>query len=122
MAQVVTKPLTPRGRFWKTHVEQWQATSVTQIQYCKEQDISLSAFRWWRRRLGLCNESPSARGELTIPNSAGTFTEVSVPMLHEASSGYAYEILLPNQIKLRVKSHFAPEAVTVLLAILERAC
>ena len=122
MEHTLSKPLTKRGRFWLTHVEQWQASNTTQIRYCKEQGISLCAFRWWRRRLDLRGEIQSAKGGRAAPNPAVTFAEVPIHMLHEAAAGYAYEITLPNQVQLRVKKHFEPEAVTSLLALLERAC
>jgi len=122
MAQALSKPLTKRGRFWKTHIEQWQATNVTQIQYCKERGISLCAFRWWRRRLDLRGEIQPASKRSTASKPTALFAEVPIQMLHEATAGYTYEIVLPNQVQLRIKKHFEPEAVTALLSLLGRAC
>jgi hypothetical protein len=122
MAQTLSKPLTKRGRFWKTHVEQWRATNVTQIQYCKDQGISLCAFRWWRRRLARPGEIQPPKRRDDAPTSAMSFTEVPMPMLHEVTAGYAYEITLPNQVQLRIEKHFEPDAVITLLALLGQAC
>jgi hypothetical protein len=125
MAQTLSKaskPLTKRGRFWKTHVEQWQASNLTQVQYCKDQGISLCAFRWWRRRLARPGEiqPPKRRGD--APNPIIHFAEVPMPMLQEVALGYAYEITLPNQMQLRVTKHFEPETVSTLLVLLGQAC
>ncbi|MFC1760575.1 hypothetical protein ACFL6U_00665 [Planctomycetota bacterium] len=122
MAQTLSKPLTKRGRFWKTHVEQWQATNVTQIQYCKDEGISLCAFRWWRRRLEYCGEIQPTKKRSKARNPAVTFAEVPIHMLHEPTAEYAYAITLPNQVQLRVMKHFEPEAVTTLLALMEKTC
>jgi len=51
MAQKTSKSLSPRGRFWLKHLQQWQRSGAMQIQYCKEHNVSVTAFRWWRRKL-----------------------------------------------------------------------
>lgn len=114
MAQTRSKPLTRRGRYWLKHVQQWQASKNTQVQYCKDQGISLCAFRWWRRRLNGNTQS--------TPPAKATFTEVPMGMLQMSATGYAYEVTLPNRTQLRLQRHFDPKAVASLLALLEHTC
>ena len=37
--------------FWIKHCEQWQSSGMSQVAYCKHQQISYSAFCWWLAKL-----------------------------------------------------------------------
>ena len=113
MAQIQSKPLTPRGQYWLKHVQQWQVSGTTQIQYCKDLGLSLHSFRWWRRRLSHVAQDPA---------KPTPFTEIPVRMLGEPASSYVYEVTLPNRKQLRLQEHFDPDAVASLLLLLERPC
>ncbi|MFC1886801.1 IS66 family insertion sequence element accessory protein TnpB [Thermodesulfobacteriota bacterium] len=34
--------------FWKSHIEQWSQTNMTQIDYCRQHDISHNRFTYWK--------------------------------------------------------------------------
>lgn len=119
MAQKTSQSLSPRGRFWRKHVQQWQRSSATQSQYCREHDLSIAAFHWWRRKL-THRHAPvePQRGVATEPVT--TFTEIRLPE-GGAAATYACEILLPDRTHLRLKD-FDPEAVAVLVWRLRVPC
>jgi len=121
MAQKASKSLSPRGRFWLKHVQQWQRSQALQIQYCKEHKLSVSAFRWWRRKL---RGDPPVAGPRkgSRPASGPSFTEIRIPQGHEAVSAYAYEILLPNGAHLRLCRNFDVQAVSSLVSLLGVPC
>ncbi len=51
MAHKTLKSVSLQARSWRKHVQQWGRSGATQVQYCKEHKLSVSAFRWWRRKL-----------------------------------------------------------------------
>lgn len=121
MAQKASKSLSPRGRFWQEHVQQWQRSHALQIQYCQEHDLSVTAFRWWRRKLIRDHQvlDPEQGGQ---PESVPTFTEIRIPEGDVAVAAYPYEILLPNRTQLRMGKNFEVKAVAALVSLLRASC
>jgi len=121
MAQKTLKSLSPQARFWHKHVQQWGRSGATQVQYCKEHKLSVSAFRWWRRKLADDRPVPDPRKK-PRPAPVPTFTEIRIPPGHEAVSAYAYEIILPNRTQLRLRQNFDVQAVSALVSVLGASC
>ena len=121
MAQKTSKSVNPRGRLWLKHVQQWQRSDTTQIQYCKEHNLSVTAFRWWRRKLTQGHPVVDPPKELPTA-SVPTFTEIRMPQSGEAAAAYAYEINLPNRTQLRLRRDFDAEAVSALVSLLGAPC
>ena len=48
-----------RRAFWTHHVEVSLKSELTQVAYCKEHDISSSAYYYWKRRLTESKEDQS---------------------------------------------------------------
>lgn len=119
MARKTSKSLTPRGRFWDKHIQQWRRSGATHVQYCKEHKLSVSAFRWWRRKL---KGEPPGRRKRSRPASVPTFAEIRLPRGGEAAAAYAYEIILPNRTQLRLRQNFDAEAVSTLVSVLGASC
>lgn len=121
MARKTSKSLSPRGRFWHQHVQQWGRSGATHVQYCKEHKLAVSAFRWWRRKL---KSEPPAPGRRNGSRRASvpTFTEIRLPQSGEAANGYAYAIILPNRTELRLRQPFDAEAVAALVSVLGASC
>ena len=121
MAQKTSQSLSPRGRFWRKHVQQCQRSGATHAQYCKEHKLSVAAFRWWRRKLVDDQPVPGPR-KRSRPASAPAFTEIRIPQGGEAAAAYVYEIILPNRTQLRLRRNFDVQAVSALLSALGASC
>ena len=121
MAQKTSKSLSPRGRFWSKHFQQWQRSGATQIQYCQEHDLSVPAFRWWRRKLTHGHPMVDSQKELP-PALVPTFTEIRIPQGGETAAAYAYEIILPNRTQVRLRQNFDPQGVSTLVSLLGAPC
>lgn len=120
MAQKTSKSLSPRGRFWRKQVQQWQRSGATQVQYCQEHKLSIAAFRWWRRKLVDDPPVPGSR-KRSRPASVPTFTEIRIPHGSETAP-YAYEIVLPNGAHVRLRRDFDVQAVSSLVSLLGVPC
>lgn len=121
MAQKTSKSLTPRGRFWHKHVQQWGRSGATHAQYCMEHKLSVAAFRWWRRKLG-DDQPASGPRKRSRPASVPTFTEIRIPEGDPAAAAYPYEIILPDRTQLHLRKNFDAEAVTALVSLLRASC
>lgn len=121
MAQKASKSLSRRGRFWRKHVQQWQRSGATQSQYCRERDLSIAAFHWWRRKL--TQGRPVVDPPREMPTACvPTFTEIRIPEGGAAAAAYAYEIILPNRTQVRLRQNFDAEAVAALVSLLGAPC
>ena len=121
MAQKTSKSLSPRGRFWRKHVQQWQRSGATQSQYCREHNLSIAAFHWWRRKL--TPGQPGVDPQKELPTAlASTFTEIRIPAGDTTAAAYTYEIVLPNRTQVRLPQNFDAEAVSKLVSLLGAPC
>jgi hypothetical protein len=121
MAQKTLKSLSPQARSWRKHVQQWGRSGATQVQYCKEHKLSVSAFRWWRRKLADDRPVPDPHKK-PRPAPVPTFTEIRIPQGVEEGAAYVYEIVLPNRTQLRLRRNFDVQAVLSLVSVLGTPC
>lgn len=77
---------------WRSHIEAWEATGLSQMGYCRANDLSYSQFIYWRRKLRPPEQSSPAQGP-------GGF----VPVTHAlpAMSQEGLTVALPNGVELR---------------------
>ncbi|OHB63444.1 MAG: hypothetical protein A2Y76_13495 [Planctomycetes bacterium RBG_13_60_9] len=120
------KPLTARGRFWQRHLQRGKQSGVSQAQYCRQQQLSIAAFGWWKGRLSAgsskCVKPKSHRDE--IAGKSGPFVEVALSGSGPigGSDEFPYAITLAPHRCLRLGSRYELERVRQLLALLEGRC
>ena len=44
-----------REQFWKSHIESWSPSGLSQAEYCRRNDLNIPRFRYWKRRF--CKEN-----------------------------------------------------------------
>ncbi len=120
------KPLTARGRFWQRHLQRWRQSGLSQVQYCRQQRLSATAFGWWKGQLS-AESAPGIQPKRVsdeIAGQRGPFAEVALsnPVPTGGSDEFPYEITLAPQRCLRLGGHFEPERVRQLLLLLEGGC
>jgi hypothetical protein len=115
--------LTKRARYWLRHIRRWQQSHSTQCEYCRQRDLSITAFRWWRRELVRKGIDLSHGGDShRTQGESGSFVQVALAHQMASRSSVAYEIVLSNQRRLRLAEGFDPDAVASLVSILEARC
>jgi hypothetical protein len=118
-----TGDLSKRGRYWLEHIRQWQQSHSTQCEYCRQRDLSITAFRWWRRELvrkGI--DVSQARDSDRTQGESGSFLELALTRQTASRGSTVYEIVLSNQRRLALAEGFDPDAVATLVSILEARC
>jgi hypothetical protein len=116
--------LTERGRFWWKHLQQWRQSGLSQAQYCRQHQLSLGTFGWWKGRLSATGESvqPAARHPAAGKNSSFVELTLGGRETPAGAGDVVYEIVLSRRRCLRLGGSFEPERVRQLLELLEGAC
>ena len=115
--------LTKRGRYWLEHIRRWQQSDSTQSEYCRQRDLSITAFRWWRSELVRKGIDLSHGGDSNrTQGKSGSFVELALAHQVASRGSAVYEIVLSNQRRLCLSEGFDPDAVASLLSILEARC
>lgn len=124
MAQVSIGTLSERGAYWLGHLRRWEQAGITQAAYCRRQGLSGTAFRWWRRKFldeGRLVARDGDAADRRRRDRSG-FVEVVASMSPTPGASDVYEIVLPNQRRLRLSGRFEADAVRTLLSVLEGPC
>jgi hypothetical protein len=124
MAQVSAPTLSERGEYWLGHLRRWEAAGTTQAAYCRRHDLSAAAFRWWRRKFlreGRLTPRDGDAADRRRTSRPG-FVEVVASMSPAPEASGLYEIVLPNQRRLRLSGRFEADVVRTLLSVLEPSC
>ena len=115
--------LTKRGRYWLRHIRRWQRSHSTQCEYCRQRDLSITAFRWWRSELVRKGIDLSQSGDRDrTRGESGSFVELALAHQMVSRGSAVYEIVLSNQRRLCLAEGFDPDAVASLVSILEARC
>lgn len=80
-----------KADFWKGHLEAWDLGGLTQVTYCREHDLSLASFGYWRRRLRASTPVTPSRSAL-VPI---VIDEITMPT-------EVIEVRLPNGLQAQL--------------------
>jgi hypothetical protein len=82
-----------KAAFWKRHLAAWRDSGLSQAAYCRQQDVSLSSFGYWRGKFGAApSPSPSPSPPALLP-----IVVSPVP-----TSMDRIEVALPNGLQVRL--------------------
>ena len=105
--------LKSRQRFWKDHLENWQKSDLTQVQYCKDQQLKFSTFQYWKAKL--------AKQSLSKPLLPVTIKPEVTATTRSFPSGISLSVKDRYTIELEIG--FNPDTLHQLLDFLEsRPC
>lgn len=103
--------------YWQETVEAWSRSGLSQVEYCRRHELTLSTFRWWRRKL--------RDRAVSLPNKISSkvvnHSFLPVHLLEPQSHHSFIEIHLPGERRIQVTPGFDPETLKKVLAVLD-AC
>lgn len=109
-----TKPSTWKSevkrQFWSEHLLGWQASGQSQREYCRERDLKLSGFGYWRRRL---------RNPDTVPGFVPVQLDDRVSSSWEPGSA-ALRLVTAQGHRIEIGAGFDPGVLAELLRVLAR--
>ena len=90
-------------------------SGLTQVEFCRRNELALSTFQYWRRRL---REAEPESG--TEPLEVGDFVEVEVrPSSAVSGASDSFELIFPSGLQLKVPSSVQGRALAEVLWALE---
>ena len=102
-----------KRQYWETHIASWQASRVSQAEYCRRHELKFHQFVYWRRKF--------------IAQSSAPLSLVQVPLAALArATGYdlramAFRVALAPDLCIEVSPGFDPptlqQVVTALRGI-----
>lgn len=101
--------MSERERYWRSVLEQWQASGMSRAAFCRRQGISYHGLNYWKDRVGRKTDggAPGRR--------RSRFVEIAV----SPAATPTYEIALAGGRRLRVASGFDDAEVARLMAVVE---
>lgn len=85
-----------RGKaFWRRTFLAQQNSGLSQLEFCRRNDLPISTFYSWRRRL---------RGEADDPEATAEFVEVHHAPSSEPMDENGFELVFPNGLRLKLPS------------------
>jgi hypothetical protein len=100
--------LEEKRRFWKQHIEGWQASDLSQIEYCRQHHLIAHRFTYWKQKF---TSSP-----------AQSFIELKLPpVLYPQTSSSASTLRVAvNRFQVAVDRDFDPITLRQLVYTLEQ--
>jgi hypothetical protein len=109
MATVISRQeeVAEKRRYWKEHLDSWQVSGLTQVEYCRKNDLSRFRFQYWKRRF-----QPSA--------SLPSFIELPLSAVVGQKPYQALRLVVGNHYQIAVERDFDPMALKQLIGVLDR--
>jgi len=96
-----------KRRFWKTHIERWNHSGLTQFGYCQTNGLKPHQFTYWKKRLnqpgtGVSFVPLQLTGNLPVPVQKSSFN-----------------LFTPNGYRIEVGSGFDPATLRQLIGVVK---
>ena len=122
MSQDSTQTHRRRGAaFWRRTIRAHERSGLTQLAFCRRNELALSTFQYWRRRLRDTEDEAATdfvevevRSEASAPQS-----EVTVPQSTLAAGADGFELTFPSGLRLKVPRQVEGRALAEVLWALE---
>lgn len=99
--------LEEKRRFWKQHIECWQASELNQAEYCRKHHLKVHRFVYWKKKFHT-SKTPQALVELKLPQ-----------MSYENSAPASLLRVSVNRFEVTVDRDFDPITLRQLIYTLE---
>lgn len=92
-----------KQEFWKSHLENWKSSRISQKKYCEENGINRNTFGYWIQKLKKVNKKDSSFIRLNLK--------------HDTTS--AFEVTIKNKYKIKLNNNYSSESLKKLINTLE---
>jgi hypothetical protein len=96
--------------YWSHHIDTWQISGLTQVQYCRENQLNKCTFAYWKSKLEKHPSLPSL-----LPVTVRTESNREASFLH---SGIV--LSFNDRLSIRLENGFNGDTLSRLIDLLER--
>lgn len=106
MANISTRSMNEeeRNKFWTSHVQSWERSSLSQADYCRQNNLNKNRFSSWKRKF---SSSIVNNHFIEIPKKA------LIPVMSDS-----IDIIINDCIKIKLTSNFNIELLQSVLKAL----
>ena len=97
-----------KEKFWEAHIAAWGGSELSQVSYCREQQISCYAFRYWRSRFNRRLKS-SETGQ-------NHFVKISPPV-QSSRNQPIIQMVLPNGVRIGIDAAASAQMLREVLSV-----
>lgn len=108
MEQTRAAELEAKRRYWEAHLSQWEASGFSQKEYCRQNDLKLHCFLYWRKRQRSLQESRPSLVEWPMPGQEGTLF----------CFGSSLSLVINNQYRIEIHKGFDPAVLDGVIRVL----
>ena len=104
-----------RAEYWRRIIEEWTGSGLTQSEFCRQRELSLPSFSWWKWELA--RRERESEQPMFLPVRVVGSADGIEPALWRDSGDF--EVTLQQGYRIRVPEYFDPEALRRLIKALE---
>ncbi len=100
-----------KRRFWKEHIYNWQKGNLSQVEYCRKNDLIPHRFTYWKQRIVKQKETPVSLVQVNMQEKYnGNPTPYASPL----------RLVFKNQFHIEIDRNFDPVTLKQLLLTLRQ--
>ncbi len=99
-----------RRQLWQAHLDAWALTELSQVEYCRQNDLSYNRFTYWKRKFHKENLPVEFVRIPAEPFKAAHF-------LH--NNGASLRLTVGSQFAIEIPDGFSPTTLEQVLLILK---
>jgi len=99
-----------KQRVWTSHINGWKSSGLTQVEYCRQKELSRCQFTYWK-----CKLEKKADPVRFIPISGESFRS-QTPQNHQAP----IKLIVDNRYQIEIGDGFSPGTLSTLIRTLGR--
>ena len=107
-----------RRRHWARLVAEWERTGLSEVVFCRERQITLAPFRWWKSRLSRADARGSESATPSVPQRSSRLVPVRVVPSAPDAGAAPLEVVCGSRT-IRVHGDFDAQVLSKLLRAVE---
>jgi hypothetical protein len=97
-----------KQRIWAAHIEGWKSSNLSQVEYCRQKDLSRPQFTYWK-----CKLRKKADPVSFVP-VLGTSFRSQIHRNHSAP----LKLIIDNRYQIEIGEGFSPDTLSTLIRTL----
>ncbi|WP_049770495.1 IS66 family insertion sequence element accessory protein TnpA [Desulforapulum autotrophicum] len=100
-----------REQFWKSHIESWSPSGLSQAEYCRRNDLNIPRFRYWKHRF---RKENLPLDFVQIPS-----VPVKSTRLFQHTGNPSLRIIMNSEFTIEVQDDFSPVVLEKVILTLK---
>lgn len=101
-----------REQFWRSHLDEWAPSGLNQAEYCRQNDLNIARFRYWKRRF--------SKGNLPVEFVQVPTGPVKSTRLLKNTDAPSLRITIGSEFAIEVSDEFSPATLEKVLLTLKK--